>query len=33
VVTEVGSDYLLGIWKDELEVEYVRMYRLSPAGD
>jgi hypothetical protein len=28
-VLEVGSDYLLARYRDELEVEYVRMYRLT----
>jgi hypothetical protein len=27
-VTEIGEDYLLGIVRDDLDVEYVRMYRL-----
>lgn len=26
---EIGSDYVLGLWKDELDVERVRLYRLS----
>ncbi len=25
---EIGDDYILGVWRDELEVEYVRMYGL-----
>lgn len=30
---QVGSDFLLGQWQDELEVEHVRMYRLGkPQG-
>ena len=28
-VHEVGSDYILGVWKDELEVEYVRLHRIT----
>jgi hypothetical protein len=28
-VTEIGEDYLLGIVRDEFDVEYVRMYRLE----
>ena len=28
VLYEVGEDYLLGMWRDELEVEYVQMYGL-----
>lgn len=27
-VTEIGEDYILGIWKDDLDVAYVRMYEL-----
>lgn len=26
---EIGSDYLLGLWKDDLEVEHIRLYRLE----
>lgn len=26
---EIGSDYILGVWTDELDVQYVRMYRLN----
>ncbi len=26
---EIGDDYVLGVWKDELGVEYVRMYGIS----
>ena len=26
---EIGDDYLLGVWRDEREVEYVRMYGLE----
>jgi hypothetical protein len=25
---EIGNDYLLGVWKDEMELEHVRMYRI-----
>ncbi len=25
---EIGDDYLLGVWTDELDVQYVRMYRI-----
>jgi hypothetical protein len=28
-VLEIGEDYLLGVWQDELDVEYVRLYRLD----
>ncbi len=27
-ILEIGSDYLLGLYRDELEVEYVRLYAL-----
>jgi hypothetical protein len=27
-VTDIGSDFILGVWQDELEVEQVKMYRL-----
>lgn len=28
-VREIGRDYLLGTWSDELDVQYVRLYRLE----
>ena len=28
VISEVGDDYVLGVWEDELEIEHVRMYEL-----
>jgi len=28
-VTEIGSDYVLGIWTDEMDVEQVRLYALT----
>jgi hypothetical protein len=28
-VVEIGSDYLLGIWSDDLEVQHVRLHRLE----
>ncbi|HEX2188703.1 MAG TPA: hypothetical protein VHG51_07370 [Longimicrobiaceae bacterium] len=28
-VLEIGGDYLLGVWRDELDVEHVRLYRLD----
>jgi len=28
-VTHIGEDFILGVWRDELDVELVRMYRLS----
>ena len=27
-ITEIGEDYVLGVWRDEMEVETVRMYGL-----
>ncbi len=27
-VFEIGEDYLLGVWTDDLDIEYVRMYDL-----
>ena len=33
IVNDIGADYVLGIWVDELDVQHVRMYRLSkPAA-
>ena len=26
---DVGEDYILTLWKDELDLEYVRLYRLE----
>ncbi len=26
---DIGEDYLLGVWTDELDVQYVRMYRIK----
>ena len=26
---EIGADYVLGVWTDELDVQYVRVYRLN----
>jgi len=28
-ITEIGADYILGVWKDEMDVEFVRMYALD----
>jgi hypothetical protein len=28
-VLEIGPDYLLGVWQDDLDVQYVRLYRLD----
>ena len=30
-ILEIGTDYLLGWWRDDLDVEYLRMYALTPA--
>ena len=27
-VTQIGADYVLGIWKDENEVDFIRLYEL-----
>jgi hypothetical protein len=29
---EIGTEYLLGIWTDDEDVEFVRMYRVNRAG-
>jgi hypothetical protein len=31
-VTDIGADYILGRWRDELGVEYVRRYRLERSN-
>lgn len=31
-LTHIGTDFVLGIWRDENDVEYVRLYRLAKAG-
>jgi hypothetical protein len=31
-VHEFGSDYVLGVWTDDLDVPYVQMYRIEKAG-
>jgi len=31
-IYEIGADYLLGAWRDELNVEYVRRYALDRGG-
>lgn len=31
-VHEIGEDYVLGVWKDEMDVSYVRMYSLDRSG-
>lgn len=32
-VMEIGTDYLLGTWADDLDVPYVRIYRLTRTGE
>ena len=32
VVSQIGSDYVLGMWTDDVEVQYVRMYDLTKGG-
>lgn len=31
-ITDIGEEYILGIWRNEMEVEYVRMYSLNRAA-
>jgi hypothetical protein len=31
-VHDIGEDYILGVWKDDMDVEYVRMYALDRGG-
>ena len=31
-IQTIGEDYILGVWKDEMDVEYVRMYSLDRGG-
>ncbi|MCH8937306.1 MAG: hypothetical protein IIB90_16445, partial [Gemmatimonadetes bacterium] len=31
-ITDVGSDYVLAVWKDELDLEYVQLYDLMKPG-
>jgi hypothetical protein len=28
-VLEIGGDYVLGVWNDELDVQHVRLHRLD----
>jgi hypothetical protein len=32
LVTEIGEDYIVGLWRDEMEVEFVHAYRLERAN-
>jgi hypothetical protein len=27
-ITQIGDDFMLGVWRDDLDVEHVRMYEL-----
>ena len=31
-VLEIGRDYVLGVWQDDLDVEHVRLYQLDRGG-
>ena len=31
-IHDIGEDYILGVWRDEMDVEYVRMYSLDRGG-
>jgi hypothetical protein len=31
-VREIGEDYVLALWLDEADVEYLRLYRLEKQG-
>ena len=31
-ITEIGRDYVLGVWKDESDLEHVRLYRVRKPG-
>ncbi|MGH7577843.1 MAG: hypothetical protein ACREM1_22320 [Longimicrobiales bacterium] len=31
--THIGSDFILGVWRDELDVEHIRLYELVKPGD
>ena len=31
-ILDVGDDYALGLWRDDLAVEYVRLYGLVKPG-
>jgi hypothetical protein len=32
-VSEIGADYVLGVWRDELDVERVQMFELIKPAD
>jgi hypothetical protein len=31
-VTQIGDDFVLGVWEDEYEVQHVRLYPLEKGG-
>ena len=32
-ICEIGTEHILGIWRDEFDVSYLRLYRISkPEG-
>jgi hypothetical protein len=31
-ITRIGPDYVLGVWRDDMDLEHVRMYRLRKPG-
>ena len=31
-VESIGEDFILGVWLDEFDVEYIRLYRLNRGG-
>jgi hypothetical protein len=31
-VSDIGSDYVLGIWRNEDDVQFIRRYRLEREG-
>ena len=31
-IHDIGEDYILGVWKDDMDVEYVRMFSLERGG-
>jgi hypothetical protein len=28
LITDIGEGYITGVWRDEMDVEHVRVYRL-----
>jgi hypothetical protein len=32
-ITEIGADYLLGVWRNEMDVEFVRLYSLDHRAE